>query len=605
MNLLSRLVSLSTILLCQVTTTIAQYDRIVWADLSTTSSDVTIPRPPTGVFLWSYLGNPSPYPSSLDERDTRLTFGLFTPANGDGIFLETWNKAFVGVDNGQNLLVTMLDEGVVIGPSNSWALPITDPIISTPEFPEWNGKSAYIGLQVVDKTRLHYGWIKVQVSANGQQITLQESAIHMTPRHPITTGDRGDDKIPTPHAITQMSSDLCIGITNVGRLGYIETEGAVDLDTLSCRYQEQHRGVGLIYRETNKLFFEAGLLIGVDENRVLSSVRGIEKIISQDMDFTQRLGSVMEVTQKGPDIMYGRVELTDEHAAHPIGLSVLQESFTYTQSRENGLFVILRYTIKNESQEAIEDLFAGLWIDWDLGTNFKANNGLIDRERNLGYVQSSSTVSAVAGIRILSEHPFSTIYNAVLGDETGFDDDPEKGSIRFRENKWKIMSGQKKAPNAVLNEDIVQITSVGPINISPGDEADVLFALVAGNSRQEILASSDRALAVAPTAILVASEQASASPALSSIISIDHIYPNPTIDQATLTFQLSSSAHVEVDVYDLLGRHVDRLLTGYMPSGLNEVTWNIDHALMPRGVYAIRWSVNNGAHKESQFVVVR
>ena len=592
-----------SIVVFQVAATTAQYNRIYWNAYSSIERH-TVPNDDSGNFLWTYLGYPDVGP--YEDRNQNLAFGLLFSPTQSSLHLDAYGRDVVATNDAQRLFLTPLDAGVVIGPSSNWqktracgsACTVGGVLISSSDFTEWRGKSAYAGLQVSHKNQRHYGWIKIAVSSNGRQVTLEESAIHLMPNQPITTGDRGDDHIPLPTAITQSSIFLCIGITNVGTLGYVTLENSLDDESITCRARENEKfGVGLRYKEV-PLFFEAGLIIASGENRVVSTVRNDAGIVRQDIDLTQRPGSVMEVTRKGQNIIYGKVELTDENAAYPIGISVFQESFTYTNSVENGKFVLLRYTIKNQSQQPIEGLFTGMWVDWDLLPDLSDNIGLYDAERNMGYVQSGANQQQVAGIRVISQEYAVTTHFATIGVDTGFG---TPGSLRSRENKWKILSGQTRAQTHLLNADIFQITSVGPMDISPGDEVDVMYALVTGDGAKDLLANSDQALAVAPSAISVASE--SSPPVLDSIISIGQIYPNPTMDQATLTFSLSHGAHVELDIYDLIGRNVHHLVIGYMPAGSNEITWNINH-LVPKGVYAVRWSVNHGAYEESQFIVV-
>jgi hypothetical protein len=65
-------------------------------------------------------------------------------------------------------------------------------------------------------------------------------------------------------------------------------------------------------------------------------------------------------------------------------------------------------------------------------------------------------------------------------------------------------------------------------------------------------------------------------------------YPNPFNPSTTMTFAVPAEGHVNLDVYDLLGRHVERLVGGAMMPGVYSVTWNADG--VPSGVYVVRLS---------------
>jgi hypothetical protein len=52
------------------------------------------------------------------------------------------------------------------------------------------------------------------------------------------------------------------------------------------------------------------------------------------------------------------------------------------------------------------------------------------------------------------------------------------------------------------------------------------------------------------------------------------IFPNPVRDDATIEFRLPQAANVSLDVYDLSGRHVARLVHGSQPAGVRLARWS-------------------------------
>ena len=52
------------------------------------------------------------------------------------------------------------------------------------------------------------------------------------------------------------------------------------------------------------------------------------------------------------------------------------------------------------------------------------------------------------------------------------------------------------------------------------------------------------------------------------------IYPNPVRDDATIEFRLPQAANVALDVFDLSGRHVARVVHGSQPAGVRLVRWS-------------------------------
>ena len=64
-------------------------------------------------------------------------------------------------------------------------------------------------------------------------------------------------------------------------------------------------------------------------------------------------------------------------------------------------------------------------------------------------------------------------------------------------------------------------------------------------------------------------------------------YPNPFTNQTEVTLQLEKSQHIDIEVYDLLGRRVDIIYSGVVPSNsIHRVTF--DRGNLPAGEYIIR-----------------
>ncbi len=63
-------------------------------------------------------------------------------------------------------------------------------------------------------------------------------------------------------------------------------------------------------------------------------------------------------------------------------------------------------------------------------------------------------------------------------------------------------------------------------------------------------------------------------------------YPNPFNPSTTIMFELARDAYVTLDVYDVMGREVLRLVDGRRGAGRHYVRWNA--AAVPSGVYVYR-----------------
>ena len=51
-------------------------------------------------------------------------------------------------------------------------------------------------------------------------------------------------------------------------------------------------------------------------------------------------------------------------------------------------------------------------------------------------------------------------------------------------------------------------------------------------------------------------------------------YPNPFNPTTQIDFQLPSPCHVTLDVYNLVGQRVSRILDGFQEAGFQSAVWN-------------------------------
>ncbi|MEG8946938.1 right-handed parallel beta-helix repeat-containing protein [Rosettibacter firmus] len=71
-------------------------------------------------------------------------------------------------------------------------------------------------------------------------------------------------------------------------------------------------------------------------------------------------------------------------------------------------------------------------------------------------------------------------------------------------------------------------------------------------------------------------------------------FPNPFNPSTTITFYLSSSSNVKIDVYNILGEKVASLIDSFYDAGQYSITWNADESLQS-GVYFIKMNSYNSS----------
>ncbi|WP_299455215.1 GEVED domain-containing protein [uncultured Microscilla sp.] len=121
-------------------------------------------------------------------------YGIFYNAEQSSFQLETYTKAVV-CDAGTNN-ITPLAFNTIIGASSQWKVGDAYPdlhAVTNASYTTWNGQTAYVGIRFSANGNTHYGWLKLQVAANGQSYKLLEYAYNEAPGEPIKAGNIHDD----------------------------------------------------------------------------------------------------------------------------------------------------------------------------------------------------------------------------------------------------------------------------------------------------------------------------------------------------------------------------------------------------------------------------
>lgn len=88
---------------------------------------------------------------------------------------------------------------------------------------------------------------------------------------------------------------------------------------------------------------------------------------------------------------------------------------------------------------------------------------------------------------------------------------------------------------------------------------------------------------------------------------LEQNYPNPFNPSTTIQYEMGTSGHARIMIYDVLGRHVRTLVNGDMPAGVHRVTWDgraADGATVASGVYLYRLEAG-GAFKVRTMVMLK
>ncbi len=323
--------------------------------------------------------------------------------------------------------------------------------------------------------------------------------------------------------------NILLTVTNFGTLGH----GFSKAGQPSCEYP---KGSGIEH------LFDGGLWVGgikageklvttgaVDAASVVNVLQGFEFTNSADptdvvlqrstlLDskfFSLDAVSHQDLIAKFTDRNTVVPETGDRIPEHkPLGIDVHLEAYAWALSFANA-FVILNYTITNASNEPIENVYVGLWMDTMVGNtkltpnmgpnrtwNFRDDgNGYVDSLRlayEYDYDGEDGFAENYIGIKLLGSTPFPegdsvrAIFNMW---QFRNNDDPVFFSPNSDDQRYDKMSRGlntdpnwsnpnselywRKLPGAIGPNNRTMLLSTGPFPVlQPGDTLNVVFAVV-------------------------------------------------------------------------------------------------------------------------------
>jgi serine protease len=327
-------------------------------------------------------------------------------------------------------------------------------------------------------------------------------------------------------------------ITSNGKIGFNDISNSV--------------GLGFTY-SGEQILYEAGLMIGDATTRVADVVRGGA---GQDQDFS----SQQNVAYNPPFVsaldLYG--VLDDSPLGSPMDIRIEQFSYTY-QNAPDDKYVIVMYDIENTGLTTLSNLYAGIFADWDI-VDYTINKAAYDATRKMGYAYSMTNDTIYAAIKLLSSGA-GLNYSLDLDGSGGID--VNNGGFITSE-KYGTLSTNRASSGGAGGADIAHVVATGNFSLNPGEHELIGFAIIAGDSLQDIQASAD------------AAQNSYDSDPLSIAENNENdfsIYPNPTTGELTV---FSDEVVELIIIRNVLGEKVEEFTSS-----------KIDISSYPNGVYFV------------------
>lgn len=332
----------------------------------------------------------------------------------------------------------------------------------------------------------------------------------------------------------------------------------------------QAEGLGFDYNQQGTLTYETGLMIGTS-NSVADNVRGAS---GTDDDFL----AVATIQKNDPGVWsdfdtYGK--FNDNSNASPMGLLVNFRSMSWSTAPFTK-FHIFEYTIRNNGNSTLNNLYAGIFSDWDIQT-YANNKADEDAGLKLGYVYCTDVGGLFAGTKVLT--PGAFLHYAVdnlAGGGGGLD---LSNGFDNAEKYTSLSTSRATAGGAGTGNDVIDIVSTGPFTLSPGDSTVVAFALIAGDEINDLTASATQAQIKYNLVTAIDENNPSG-------ISTANAFPNPSNGLATIPVYLQTSGSLTMEVYDAMGKLISSVFLGNRPAGEQQI--QMDLSTLSVGLYHYR-----------------
>jgi serine protease len=335
----------------------------------------------------------------------------------------------------------------------------------------------------------------------------------------------------------------------------------------------QAQGIGFTYNDGPSVWYEGGLMIGTDTARVSDQIFGSPtSVVSTDYV------SMLNVHKVDPPV-YSEFDLDSRFNDSGAGSATLEievDQNTYAWSNvPDSKYVIVEYIISNQGANNLNNLFAGIYADWDIGAVVD-NRADYDAPRKMGYAFNTGNPVLYTAIKQLTPGG-NNCYS--------LENDGSSGSIGIyngftQEEKYLTLSTQRlQAGQSGNGNDVSHTVASGPHTIPSGDSIKVAFALIAGEDLASIQASADAAQ-VKYNSLNIPIPGPSLVPGLWLNT------PNPFSESTFINYTATGNARVVIEIFNVIGEKIITVVDGELVPGNYATEFRSDG--LSNGVYYCR-----------------
>ena len=249
-------------------------------------------------------------------------------------------------------------------------------------------------------------------------------------------------------------------------------------------------------------------------------------------------------------------------------------------------FLIMSYYLVNTGLETQSSLHFGFLADFDLSPG----------NDRFGYS---------AADRLLYQHGPSGAWIGIVPLSgslhlTSLSNGPAKRGVAGTE-RYALLTASADAIDTTSIGDLMFFINSDAVALSVGDSSQIVFALVSGYNYDDLAAAAADARRHFDTPTDVTDRAL-----LPGEFNLSQNFPNPFNPTTTIKYELSRGADVSLVVYNILGRHIRTIVSGFSPAGLHVSTWDgrDDRGeQVATGVYFYRLTANGSSESRKMLLL--
>jgi hypothetical protein len=380
---------------------------------------------------------------------------------------------------------------------------------------------------------------------------------------------------PTPGAVTMThDTGYCkLSVTALGSIGY-DAPPSIDA------------GIGFSYPKAaaSELYYSS-LALGNSASYVVDRYYG-NPATAYNTDF-EITDSLRAVIPPGSGDEHFRCVINDSGHATPKGITVTQNSFMTAASGYDD-FAVLAYDIHNGGASEVDDLYAGVFADFDIGSDPATNQAAADTVRRIMSMRQASSDNPTIGVKILAPASFANLsavdHNIyVYPTDTAMTDNM----------KYRFLNGTIVLRNSDRDYDWSICASVGPFDLAAGETYTCAFAFVGGISAANFAENADSAQSWYDNLLGVSEREGVSVTRDAARLACA---PNPFSRSVQISYNVPIAGRVRAQVFDVSGRTVAILADGPTAAGKVRTVWKPGN--LANGIYLLKVVLPNGTESQ-------